>query len=226
MERYVEPSVLKGQVKVPASKSMTIRAIAAALLAEGQSKIYYPSYCDDSLAAMSIAVGLGARVEPHPDELKIIGSGELKEPKLNCGESGLAIRMFSPIASLYPTEITMVGANSLKKRPMSMIEEALNQLGVKCSSSDGFLPLTLQGPITGGCCEIDGSVSSQLLTGLLMSLPLASKDSVTLVGFGTFKVANRKARKGRNPQTGKEINIPARNVPKFVPGKALKEAVQ
>ncbi len=55
---------------------------------------------------------------------------------------------------------------------------------------------------------------------------LANKDSVTLVGFGTFKVANRKARKGRNPQTGKEINIPARNVPKFVPGKALKEAVQ
>jgi len=55
---------------------------------------------------------------------------------------------------------------------------------------------------------------------------LADKDSVTLVGFGTFKVANRKARKGRNPQTGKEINIPARNVPKFVPGKALKEAVQ
>jgi nucleoid DNA-binding protein len=55
---------------------------------------------------------------------------------------------------------------------------------------------------------------------------LAGKDSVTLVGFGTFKVANRKARKGRNPQTGKEINIPARNVPKFVPGKALKEAVQ
>ena len=70
MERFVEPSVLKGQVKVPASKSMTIRAIAAALLAEGQSKIYYPSYCDDSLAAMNIAVGLGARVEPHPDELK------------------------------------------------------------------------------------------------------------------------------------------------------------
>jgi nucleoid DNA-binding protein len=55
---------------------------------------------------------------------------------------------------------------------------------------------------------------------------LANKDSVTLVGFGTFKVANRKARKGRNPQTGKEINISARNVPKFAPGKALKEAVQ
>jgi len=55
---------------------------------------------------------------------------------------------------------------------------------------------------------------------------LAAKESVTLVGFGTFKTAERKARKGRNPQTGKEIDIPARNVPKFVPGKALKDAVK
>ena len=177
MERYVEPSGIKGQIKAPASKSMTQRSIAAALLADGQSIIHNPSYCDDSLAAMSIAVGLGARVEPKADELKINGSGVLKEPKLNCGESGLAIRMFSPIAALYPAEITMVGANSLKKRPMFMIEEALNQLGVKCTSSDGFLPLTIQGPIVGGYCEIDGSVSSQLLTGLLMALPLAARDS-------------------------------------------------
>jgi DNA-binding protein HU-beta len=55
---------------------------------------------------------------------------------------------------------------------------------------------------------------------------LAEKESVTLVGFGTFKTAERKARKGRNPQTGKEIDIPARHVPKFVPGKALKDAVK
>ncbi len=177
MERNVEPSGIKGQIKAPASKSMTQRAIAAALLADGQTIIYNPSYCDDSLAAMSIAVGLGARVEPQPDELKINGTGILKEPKLNCGESGLAIRMFSPIAALYPAEITLVGANSLKKRPMFMIEEALNQLGVKCKSSGGFLPLTIQGPIVGGKIEIDGSVSSQLLTGLLMALPLAAKDS-------------------------------------------------
>lgn len=177
MERYLEPSTLKGTVKAPSSKSMTQRAIAAALLADGQSIIHNPSYCDDSLAAMSIAVGLGARVEPQVNDLKIIGSAILKEPKLNCGESGLAIRMFSPIAALYPSEIIMVGANSLKKRPMFMIEEALNQLGVKCTSSGGFLPLTIRGPLAGGKCEIDGSVSSQLLTGLLMALPLASGNS-------------------------------------------------
>ena len=177
MERYVDPSAVNGKVKAPASKSMTQRAIAAALLAEGQSIIHNPSYCDDSLAAMSIAVGLGARVDPHVDKIDITGSAILKETKLNCGESGLAIRMFSPVAALYPVEITLIGANSLRKRPMFMIEEALTQLGVKCNSSQGFLPLVIQGPVKGGFCEIDGSVSSQLLTGLLMALPLATKDS-------------------------------------------------
>lgn len=54
---------------------------------------------------------------------------------------------------------------------------------------------------------------------------LAKEDSVTLVGFGTFKAAERKARKGRNPQTGEEIEIPARKVPKFIPGKNLKDAI-
>jgi len=177
MERYVDPSAIEGTVNAPTSKSMTQRAIAAALLADGESIILNPSYCDDSLAAMSIAVGLGARIEPQVSEMKIVGSATLKETKLNCGESGLAIRMFSPIAALYQAEITLVGANSLKKRPMFMIEEALNQLGVKCTSTRGFLPLTIQGPLVGGHCEIDGSVSSQLLTGLLMALPLATKDS-------------------------------------------------
>jgi nucleoid DNA-binding protein len=54
---------------------------------------------------------------------------------------------------------------------------------------------------------------------------LKKKDTVSLVGFGSFKVSKRKARKGRNPQTGEEIKIKAQNVPKFAPGKALKEAV-
>jgi len=55
---------------------------------------------------------------------------------------------------------------------------------------------------------------------------LVNNDTVTLVGFGTFKSVKREARKGRNPQTGEEIDIAARNVPKFVPGKALKDALK
>jgi 3-phosphoshikimate 1-carboxyvinyltransferase len=181
MERHIEPSKVEGKIKAPSSKSMTQRAIAAAMLSEGESTISNPSYCDDSLAAMSIAVGLGAKVNPGTSELKITGCGELKETKLNCGESGLAIRMFSPIAALFPAEITISGGGSLKKRPMSMIEEALSQLGVRCKSSGGFLPLKIHGPLKGGNLEIEGSVSSQLLTGLLMSLPVAANDSVIKV---------------------------------------------
>lgn len=187
MERIIVPSKVKGEVKAPASKSMTQRAIAAALLAHGESTILNPSYCDDSLAAMSIAVGLGAKVEPGTDKMMITGSSELREKKFNCGESGLAIRMFSPVAALYKTELTITGTGSLKVRPMSMIEEALKQLGVKCETNKGFLPLTIKGPLKGGTCEIDGSISSQLLTGLLMALPLAGKDS-------EVKVSNLKSK--------------------------------
>lgn len=177
MERSVEPSFVSGELSAPPSKSMTQRIIAASMMANGQSIILNPSYCDDSLAAMSIAVSLGARVEPEAGQMKITGSWELKERKLNCGESGLAIRMFSPVAALFDEEITLTGAGSLKKRPLSMIMDALSQFNVECTSNNGFLPLKIKGPLKGGKCEIDGSVSSQLLTGLLMALPLASRNS-------------------------------------------------
>lgn len=177
MERYFDPSEIRGSVRAPSSKSMTQRAIAAALLANGKSIIRNPSNCDDALAALSVAASLGARVEPQTGEVHITGSSELKETKLNCGESGLAIRMFSPIAALYSVGITLSGAATLRKRPMTMICDALNQLDAHCKTSDGYLPLTVKGPLKGGKCTIDGSVSSQLLTGLLMALPLARKDS-------------------------------------------------
>ena len=175
------PSDLRGEVQAPPSKSMTQRAIAAALLSGGESIILNPSGCDDSLAAMSIASALGASVVTEPGRMRISGSGEIKENLLNCGESGLAIRMFSPVAALNDSEIVLTGTGSLTKRPMSMIVDALRQLGVSCKSDGGFLPLRIKGPLKGGSCKIDGSLSSQLLTGLLMALPVAENDSVVIV---------------------------------------------
>ncbi len=175
------PSDLTGEVQAPPSKSMTQRAIAAALLSGGESIIINPSGCDDSLAAISIASALGASIIIDPGQLRIRGSGEMKENQLNCGESGLAIRMFSPIAALNDSEVVITGTGSLTKRPMSMIEDALKQLGVGCKSNGGFLPLRIRGPLKGGSCKIDGSLSSQLLTGLLMALPVAENDSVVIV---------------------------------------------
>ncbi|HOF21875.1 MAG TPA: 3-phosphoshikimate 1-carboxyvinyltransferase [Bacteroidales bacterium] len=181
MDYFVVPSEISGSVTAPPSKSMTQRAIAAALLAKGESIITNPSDCDDSLAAINIARALGADVTREPGILRISGAGKIREQLLNCGESGLAIRMFSPVAALNVEEIIMTGTGSLVKRPMSIIEDALRQFGVKCKSEGGFLPLTIQGPLRGGHCEIDGSLSSQLLTGLLMALPVTEKDSIIIV---------------------------------------------
>lgn len=136
---------------------------------------------------MSIAVSLGAGMEPDIERIKVTGSRKLIKKELFCGESGLAIRMFSPVAALYSEEILLTGSGSLTKRPMHMICDALSQLEVKCTCTDGFLPLTIRGPLQGGHCEIDGSLSSQLLTGLLMSLPIAPYDS-------TIKVNNLKSK--------------------------------
>lgn len=177
MKRVILPSQVSGIVQAPPSKSITQRAIAAALLSEGETTIINPSYCDDTLAAMSIATGLGAKVRPITKELKISGSIGLKENKLNCGESGLAIRMFSPIAALFPEKITLTGTGTLKSRPMSMIEEALVQFGVRCETKHGSVPITIHGPLKGGKCVIDGSISSQIITGLLMALPVVPEDS-------------------------------------------------
>jgi 3-phosphoshikimate 1-carboxyvinyltransferase len=181
MKKTVSPSAVKGRIKAPASKSMTQRAIAAALLSEGETTVLNPSFCNDSLAAMGLAEGLGATVKRNRDELKISGGKELRVKRLDCGESGLAIRMFSPIAALHPEEIIISGTGSLRTRPMTMIEDALRQFGVQCNSSSGLLPLTIKGPLPGGDCEIDGSISSQLLTGLLMALPAAGMDSTVRV---------------------------------------------
>ncbi len=171
------PSKVEGEINAPPSKSMTQRAIAAALLTNGETIILNPSGCDDSLDAINIAAVLGSEIQSDGKNLKIRGSGKLRGRMLNCGESGLAIRMFSPIAALNDEEVTLTGKGSLTKRPMSMVEEALRQLGVKCSSRDGFLPLTVRGPLKAGKCKIDGSVSSQLLTGLLMAMPVLEGDS-------------------------------------------------
>lgn len=181
MRKIIKPSEVNGEINAPPSKSMTQRAIAAALLTEGETTIINPSGCDDSLDALNMAGVLGAEIHNDGKNLKIKGTRKTCGSILNCGESGLATRMFSPIAALYNQPITLTGKGSLVKRPMTMIEEALRQMGVYCSSDNGTLPLTIRGPMQPGRCEIDGSVSSQLLTGLLMTLPLLNGNSEILV---------------------------------------------
>ncbi len=187
MKKYIYPSDLKGSISAPASKSAMQRSIAAALLADGESLLVNPTFCDDSLSAMRVAEGLGAKIKRKSDCVIINGGLKPVADKLNCGESGLCIRMFTPIAALTGKELTLTGEKSLAERPVSAIEEPLRELGAVISSSSGKLPIKVSGRLMGGKTEIDGSMSSQFLTGLLMALPLCENDSL-------LKVRNLKSR--------------------------------
>ena len=116
MKKYVYPSKLSGTIAAPASKSMMQRAVAAALLAQGESILFHPSFCNDSMAAMRVAEGLGATVEKTPDKVIIHGGINPATNILNCGESGLCIRMFTPIAALTGEKIILTGEGSLPGR--------------------------------------------------------------------------------------------------------------
>lgn len=179
MDITVHPSTLKGEIEAPPSKSLTQRAIVAGLLARGTTVIHDPSFCNDSLAAIRMAEVLGATVSIEGHSITVVPGPRPSSPvTLHCGESGLALRMFSPVAALLSDEVTMTGEGSLLKRPVKMINEALSQLGVTVGTNNGFLPVTLNGRLRGGRLEIDGSTGSQLLTGLLMALPLAHEESL------------------------------------------------
>jgi 3-phosphoshikimate 1-carboxyvinyltransferase len=88
---------------------------------------------------------------------------------MNCGESGLGIRMFTPIAALSDQSITIEGKGSLLKRPMHFFDAIFPKIGIKIQSQSGYLPIQIKGPLKPANIEVDGSLSSQFLTGLLMA---------------------------------------------------------
>jgi 3-phosphoshikimate 1-carboxyvinyltransferase len=179
---------IKGKLEAPPSKSMMLRAIALSLLTTGRSEILNPSLCGDSLAALSVAKNLGASISNEKDR-KIVISKE-REPErrvLDCGESGLALRMFAPVASIWAGQFILTGTGSLMQRPVGMMEKPFLDLGVSFSSQKGFPSIKIKGPLQGGAAEADGSVSSQFLTGLLITLPFMERDS-------TLKIINLKSR--------------------------------
>ncbi|NND77192.1 MAG: 3-phosphoshikimate 1-carboxyvinyltransferase [Flavobacteriales bacterium] len=157
------------------------RVVAAAYLAEGKSIIHDADPSDDSQAALKIIEDMGATVEKG-DVIEIESSGiGVESTKLNCGESGLGLRMFSPIASLSEKEVTFDGNGTLKNRPIDFMEEVFPRVDVECSTKNGRIPMKIKGPLKGGKFSFDGTHTSQFLTGLLMALPKAKEDSIVIV---------------------------------------------
>lgn len=174
---FISGSV-KGSIKAPPSKSAMQRALLAALLARGTSVISNPSYCDDSVAATDMIRLLGATVTGEGERVVVKGGLNPGASLLNCGESGLALRMFTPVAAMTGERLVLEGKGSLRKRPVEMIEKPLASMGAEVKTDGGLLPIEVKGPLAGGAVDVDGSVSSQFLTGLLFALPLAANDSL------------------------------------------------
>lgn len=186
MNVFVAPSKIAGSISAPVSKSMFQRAVAAALLSEGESQIIAGPISRDGEVALQVAEALGATIQrptaSAPGNHFRIAGGWPKilatSGELCLGESGLSFRMFAPIAALGSQPFRLSAQGSLLGRPVDMLEEPLRQLGASIASTKGLAPVHLQGPLRGGNIELDASSSSQFLTGLLMALPCCPQDSL------------------------------------------------
>ena len=144
------PARVSGTVNTPCSKSYAQRTLAGALLCNGESTISNIELCDDTRHAMKAIQDLGARVSQTGEHTYSVKGGLAPiSDIINTGESGLATRLFTPIAALCDRKITVMGKGSMLKRPIGMMIAPLQNLGVEVES-DGFLPISVQGPVQGG----------------------------------------------------------------------------
>jgi 3-phosphoshikimate 1-carboxyvinyltransferase len=174
---------LHGSVKAPPSKAHTHRAIIASSLSNGESDIHNPLFCNDISATIRACQMLGASVSAHGrDLIRVKGLPKPETPPdvIDCGDSGSTIRFITPICALADGISVLTGGESLRRRPMASLLEALSQLGVKCYSTrmDGRPPIVVfGGGIRGGKTAVRGDVSSQFITGLLFATPMAEGDT-------------------------------------------------
>ena len=192
---FIESS---GTPEVPCSKSFAQRAIIAAALASGVSHLRGYTPCGDNEAAIRVAENLGAKVERNGGELTITGIAAGLEAlqgvqTLHVGESGLLTRMMIPVmAQLCPSKVEFTGEKTLLERPLTGAREVMEALGATIASSgtngndEGAsdpvrVPLTVKGPLTATRAEISGKHGSQIISGLLMSLPFSQKNTSLIV---------------------------------------------
>lgn len=182
MNNYIaKKSFLKGEIYIPSSKSIAQRAIAIATITKGQSIINNVNFSDDVVAAINLSENLGAQIEIIGNTLKIEGNFCAKNKELFVSEAGLSTRMFIPIAGLLGENFTFSGKGSILKRPMDFLIEPLKNLGLNIETTNGFLPIKINGKLKSKNIRIDASESSQLLSGILIALPLTQSETVITV---------------------------------------------
>ena len=182
MQVTVYPGNIHGATVAPSSKSMTQRAYAVALLHHGTTIISNAGDSNDELAALDAIQALGANIiQRTQGKIEISGTGVVPiTDTVNVGESGLSARLFIPIAALSDQQLTITGDGTLLKRPLTGVEQSLKAIGVNLLNFNGFIPISIQGPVVPDSITIDASGGSQLVSGLLFALSYAAQQPVTL----------------------------------------------
>ena len=180
-------------LQMPASKSFAQRAIVAAALSEGTSRLSGYSPCGDNESAIKVAQALGAKVQRDGSTLVIDGiaakPGSVDMDTLHTGESGFLTRMMIPVLSAIASgKVTVTGEKTLLKRPLSDAHDIMAACGVRLYSevdaprkTDCYLPLKVSGPLIPGRADVSGRGGSQLISGLLAALPLCGGKSMLYV---------------------------------------------
>ena len=182
MRMLCRRSRLDGSVEIPGSKSHTIRAVAIASLADGESLIEAPLASADTLAAVDAYRALGARIEQSPGLWRVWGTGgRLTAPDnvIDVRNSGTTLRVALGSAALLPEgRAIFTGDDQIRRRPIGPLARSLNDLGASVTSTrdNGCAPLVVGGRLRGGRTSIE-AVTSQYLSSLLMCTPLADGDS-------------------------------------------------
>lgn len=173
------PTILKGEVEIPPSKSLAHRAIICASLSSGESIISNIDYSDDIIATISAVKALGANIKEESNTLYITGiqGKAVNDAIIDCNESGSTLRFFVPLATLFAESVRFVGQGNLGKRPLTPFYEIFDKQAIEYSYEDDELDLTIHGEIKADTFAIRGDISSQFISGLLFALPLLDKDS-------------------------------------------------
>lgn len=182
MDLRITPKKLSGRVCVPPSKSVAHRMIIAAALADGTSTISNLSPSVDILSTMDCMRALGAEIDYKADTAVIKGTYNIPDKAvLNCNESGSTMRFLIPVVCALGVNAEFIGSGKLPQRPITPFAEEFPKHGVTFdfskAESGASLPCSVSGKLTPGRFEIDGGLSSQFITGLMLALPLLSGDS-------------------------------------------------
>ena len=173
MNCKIQKSKLNGRITCPSNKSYTHRAIFLAALSDGKSIVKKILRSNDTISTINACRGFGVEVEEVEDKVTINNTidSTVENSMIDAGNSGTTIRIAIAIAGLSGGNTKLTGDESLRKRPMQPILDALETMGVETESEDGKPPINIKGKIQGKEISIKGDISSQFISALLIIAP-------------------------------------------------------